>query len=113
MRYRKLDENGDMIFGHGSDDYYADNIEAIAQSVLTRLKLWRGEWYLDTTEGTPYMQEVLGMGKRDSAIRALQNRILDTEGVTQIKDFQVTNDGRHYRFAIVIDTIYGEATVNG
>ena len=112
MQYRKLDADGDMVFGHGSADYLKDNAEAIAQSVLTRLQLWRGEWYLNTSEGTPYMQDILGKGTRDSAIRALQTRILDTDGVTSIEDFQIIPDWRHYRFYIVINTIYGEASIN-
>lgn len=112
MLYRKLDADGDLVFGHGLKDYYQDNVEAIAQSVKTRLQLWRGEWYLNTQEGTPYMQEVLGKNTKDLAIRALQTRILDTEGVTSIKDFQIVPNGRHMSFYIVINTIYGEVSIN-
>ncbi len=28
MKYRKLDENGDMTFGSGLDDYFIDSAEA-------------------------------------------------------------------------------------
>jgi hypothetical protein len=115
MRYRKLDEDGDMTFGHGSKDYHQDTPEAVAQAVLTRLRLWRAEWYLDTSEGTPYMQEVFGRGTDSSSIRALRARVLETEGVRDILSFTAHQDPdtRKATFTIEIDTDYGETTVNG
>lgn len=104
-----------MVLGHGGADYYVDNREAVAQSVLTRLRLWRGEWYLNTQEGTPYYQEVLGKNKESTAVQALYKRIRDTEGVLRITDFSTTYDAdtRQMYFELTIDTIYGEITVNG
>lgn len=115
MRYRKLDDAGDMVFGHGSDDYYIDRAEAVAQAVMTRLRLWRGEWYLDTDEGTPYLQEIFGRGTESTAVRALRLRVLETEGVTDIVSINATNDPetRKAVFQITVNTIYGAVTVNG
>lgn len=113
MKYRKLDSSGDMVFGHGLNDYLQDTPETVAQSVLTRLKLWRNEWYLNTDDGTPYMQDVLGTNTKQSAIRAIQQRVLDSPGVTKITAFEYTQSGRHAKFMLTIETIYGEATVNG
>ena len=44
MRVRKLDENDDMTFGGGGNDYHRDTPEAVAQCIKTRLRLWRGEF---------------------------------------------------------------------
>ena len=114
MHYRKLDKDGDMIFGHGRKDYLSE-AEAVAQSVLTRLRLWKGEWYLDTEEGTPYLPDILGKGTESSALSALHDRILETEGVKDIVsiDGNVDEDSRHATFTITLDTIYGEVVVNG
>ena len=60
MRYRKLDARGDMIFGHGSADYYRDQPEAVAQAAVTRLRLKLGEWFADTSDGTNWDGAVLG-----------------------------------------------------
>jgi hypothetical protein len=115
MQYRKLDRDGDMTFGHSAKDYFQDSPEAVAQSVLTRLRLWKGEWYLDTDEGTPYLQEILGKNKEASAVNALYKRVRDTEGVKSITNFQTSfnPDTRKMNFEIEIETDYGSAVVNG
>ena len=53
MKYRKLTENGDYAFGRGGADMHADTPEAVGQAVLTRLRLFAGEWFVDLKEGTP------------------------------------------------------------
>ena len=90
MRYRKLDENGDFSAGHGSADFFVDEPNTVAQSVLTRLRLWTGEWFLNTDEGTPYREQVLGVRKRQTAGPALKLRIASTEGVTSVDALQIT-----------------------
>lgn len=60
MKYRKLTENGDYAFGRGGADMHADTPEAVGQAVLTRLRLFAGEWFVDLKEGTPYVPGVLG-----------------------------------------------------
>ena len=47
MKYRKLTENGDYAFGRGGADMHADTPEAVGQAVLTRLRLFAGEWFVD------------------------------------------------------------------
>jgi hypothetical protein len=115
MRYRKLDENGDMSFGSGLADFYIDVPEAISQSVLTRLRLWVGEWFLDESEGTPYSQAVLGVGKRQTIEPAMRARILSTPGVTEIVSLNVVIDDnkRSARITSEINTIYGTSTLTG
>lgn len=112
MRVRKLDSTGDMIFGR-SNEYYIDTPEAVAQNVMTRLKLWRGQWFLDNTEGMPWLQEVLG--KKPAADVAIRMHILDTYGVTSIDEFEtiVDPDSRLLSVSATISTIYGQTTISG
>lgn len=112
MRYRKLDANGDYVFGGQQADFYVNSPEAVAQAVQTRLRLWQGEWFLDTTAGTPWNQ-VLGKytgGTYDTVIR---QRILGTQGVQAITDYSSTLDSeaRVLTVSATISTIYGTTTV--
>ncbi|PNM24235.1 hypothetical protein A6J66_008545 [Yersinia enterocolitica] len=113
MRYRREDENGDYTFGQGDNTFLIDSPEAVAQAVKTRFELWRGQWFLDLTEGTPYIQYVLGKQRSDVYILAIRERILDTQGVNAILEFEAnyTGETRRVTFTATIDTIYGTTTV--
>lgn len=115
MRYRKLDDNGDMQFGNQQADFYRDVPEAVAQATITRLRLWLGEWYLDISEGTPYQGGILGMHTKESANPLIRDRILRTQGNDGILsyDFSFNPDERVYSVSAEINTIYGTTTVAG
>lgn len=112
MKVRKLDEDGDMCFGHGSADFYEDCADGVAQNVRTRLSLWRGQWFIDTEEGTPWIQQVLG--HRAVAEAVLRSRILETPGVVDITSFETVfnPETRKLTVSVTIETNYGAATVS-
>lgn len=109
MRYRKLSADGDYTFGSGQLDFYRDVPAAVGQAVQTRLLLWLGEWFLNTDEGTPFMQGVFGKHSQESANVTLQDRIQGTQGMVDIQDFQsqIDPDSRAMTVECTIDTIYG------
>jgi hypothetical protein len=114
MRYRKLDADGDYIFGRGGADFHVNSPEAVAQAISTRLRLWYGEWFLDRFDGTPWNEAVLGkhsQGFRDAAVRRV---ILRTDGVRRLLSFRTTysGDNRSYRVEAVVETIYGRAELS-
>jgi hypothetical protein len=113
MRYRKLDQNSDYTFGGGQADFFKDSVEGVAQAVKTRLLLWREEWFLDTDEGTPYLQGIIGKHDQTTIDNVVRSRILDTEGVTGIADYQSTIDHetRKLSVSVTIDTIYGTTQI--
>lgn len=113
MKYRRLDTEGDMVIGHGDADYLKDTPECVAQAVATRLRLLRGEWFLDLTEGTPYAPSVFGKHTRESYDFALRQRVLETEGVTSIEEYESIFDGetRKLTVNITINTVYGAAKI--
>jgi hypothetical protein len=110
VRYRKLDANGDMQFGRGLSDFWINVPDAVAQAVETRLALQLGEWFLDTTDGTPWNTRVLGKYTGSTRDAVLQARTLGTPNLTGIASFSsgLNRETRAYTVKIVADTAYGQ-----
>ena len=111
MKVRKLTSEGDYMLGHGALDFYQDSADGVAQNVGTRLALWRGTWFIDTTEGTPWLQQVLG--KKEAVDVVLRTRILETPGVLSIESFDAILDSNTRRLSVTatINTQFGSAEV--
>jgi hypothetical protein len=109
MRVRKVDENGDMVFGGDQAAFLRNSPDAVAQIVESRLNLWQGEWYLDLSDGTPYEQNVLGRYTANVRDAVLQRRILTTPGVDAIKTYSGffdTTSPRDYSVSVELKTAY-------
>lgn len=113
MRYRKLDESGDMVFGLGAAAFHRDTPEGVAQAVVTRLRLLTGEWFLDTSAGTAWQTRVLGRHTEGTHDAEIASRILGTPGVAGLAAFSssLDRDTRRLTITATIDTIYGQASL--
>jgi len=114
MRYRKLDANGDYVFGGSQQAFLIDTPDTVAQAVSTRLQLQFGEWFLDVTDGTDWKTKVLGKYTANVRDETLRIRILGTPGVTSIISYSSTFDHETRTFSVIteIDTVYGSASVS-
>lgn len=111
MRYRALDAVGDYQYGRAGL-FLIDTPAAVAQAILTRLKLWTGEWLLDTTAGTDYAAKILGTGTQDSRDVEVRARILDTPGVLGITKYASSaSPQRVLRITATVQTVYGATTI--
>ena len=110
MRYRALDANGDYQFGRAGI-FLVNTPQAVAQAVLTRLRLWTGEWFLNDQEGTDYEGRILGYGTQGTRDIEVKERIAGTQGVRTILSYKSTMSGRAFSVTALIDTPYGVATV--
>lgn len=115
MRYRKLSSDGDYVFGSGKNDFLINSPETVAQAILTRLKLWLGEWFADTSDGTGWNQSIVGKQSKSLYELTIHQRVLETPGVKSIVDFQsaLDPDTRRLTVSMTVNTIFGEASLNG
>ena len=109
MRYRRLDANGDYCFGHGQSDFYINQPEAVAQWVMTRLRLGQGEWFADLREGTPWTTQVLGERTQQTRDVVVLNRVQTTGGVIDVLGYVSSNDPntREWSAAMSVTTVFG------
>jgi len=116
MRYRALDANGDYQF-MGTSPFLINTPEAVAQAVLTRLRLMTNEWFLNSKEGLA-KERILGYGTAMTRDLAIKRRILDTAApdgtalVTRLRKYYSTVENRNFKVVASIDTIYGPANIN-
>lgn len=102
-------EDNKIVFKDG-DLQYVDGAERVKQQLEFRLNLWRGEWFLDSEFGTPYLQSVLGKSiTLNGALSAVRTEILSVDGVTGIVEFDCKFDRQQRTLTIefTASTSYG------
>jgi len=114
MRYRKLDKDGDYVFGSSRNDFLINSPEAVAQAIMTRLRLWMGEWFADTSDGTGWSQSIVGKQPKNLYELTLRQRVLETPGVLSIEDFKsmLEPNARRLTVSMTVNTVFGEAYLN-
>lgn len=113
MRYRQLSSDKDFVFGNGLLSYEINTPAAVGLAVESGLMLFLGEWFLDSSVGTPWIQGVLGKYSQDIADGTIKNQVLNTQGVVDISSYQSTinPNTRNMSVELTINTIYGPTQV--
>lgn len=93
---------------------WVKNAEAVGQHARQRLQTYEGEWFLDTSAGVPWLEQILGKAYDPALAEAVvKAEILETNGVTGIEGFSVSFDRGTRRLnirSIEVMTKYGEVT---
>lgn len=108
----KLDDSNDLILSNGDLQLTTKRSEICKQSLGITLKTWKGEWFLDTDFGVPYLQEIIGVARKKEIIdKIFLSYIAANEYVDSIKSYSSTEDrtGRYYSATYTI--ICGEDTI--
>ena len=110
LRCRRRDENGDIVWGHGMQDY-ASGLDAMGEVIRSRLQAVQGEWWEGDTTALPYYDEIM-TAYQTSQNRAMIDlmvidRIMDTRGVLSVSDVSSEIKNRQYVFECKVNTVYG------
>lgn len=110
MRVRRLDSNHDWTFGQGFSSY-ANQSEAIAQCVQTRLWSFMGDWFLDLEHGLPWLEQMERAVNLAELEMRIKRAVLEIEGVKQITSYRTEFEANSRRFTVFIGylDIYGTA----
>ena len=113
-QYLALDPSYDPVFDPGAA---LSSTAAVAQDILTRLRLFQGEWWEDLNLGLPMFQTILGQLASQKGLLAMQlavqRVILGTSYVTGITSMDVGfNDSTgRLQISAVAQTVFGTVTV--
>lgn len=104
---------GDLVL---TSDAQAGGTQPILQDIITRLRTFSGEWFLDTTLGVPYFQTVLVKAPDMTAVNtAFKDQILSTPGVRTLDQFsaRLLPGTRVLAVAFHASTVAGQVSYSG
>jgi hypothetical protein len=97
-------EDGDLAL-QSNRMQLCDGKTQLKQALLARLRVFRGEWFLDLQAGTPYFEQILGKNNNPGGPEgALKEVITQTPGVRSLQEFSFELD-RRTRVAAVSFTV--------
>lgn len=111
--YLPLDASGDITIVTGAN---LMGVDAVAQAILTRLRLWYGEWWEDMSLGLPVFQRILGQLGSAAGLAAMQlevRKVIEgTPYVTAITSLTTSFQDGVLNFQVSVQTAFGPATVS-
>ena len=90
------------------------DLEGLRQKTVSRLRLFKGEWFLDTSRGVPYLQEMLKKNAEAGKVAGIiDSQILKEFGNTGLRNVSVTIDraNRTFTYSAQVQSIFGEFEV--
>lgn len=81
-------DTGDLVFQNGAAPVTQLQADIVAQRLRIKLYTFYGEWFLNTTIGVPYIQQVFTKVRRKSTIDLIFQGIISADpGVIEILTF--------------------------
>lgn len=113
MKSIAVDGSNNIILSNYNLSFKTEN-ESVAQRVRGRLELWLGEYFLDTSLGTPYLEQIFGVNRYQTLSAAIKQQIVADPEVLDITQFSVTDPdvNRHVVVVFSFTTIYNATISN-
>lgn len=105
-----LDTAGDLDLTT-NDFQLVDGVDAVRQELQIRYRFFLGEWFLDPTEGVPYVRDVLKKAPNEAQVRALLIEVArTTPGVAAVDNIELDLDVATRTLTVQLDL---QADVSG
>jgi len=112
FRNIRLDSSNEWVVGDDGSPEFVTGLEAIAQDVRCRLRLLLGEWAFDATEGTAYLQKILGKVGPQNAQSEIARVVRATPGILAVQRVvpSMNTASRTLRVDLSATTAFGPLT---
>ena len=99
----------DLVF-HNNDLMLIDNAERIGQQIKITLQFWYEEWFLNKTQGIPYLQYICIKNPNLQHIRQIfRQAILSVQGVDSVTELTLNVNARER----ILEVTYTASTSAG
>jgi hypothetical protein len=112
MSVRALDSSGDWTFGQSLANYLT-GADEVRQNVITRLKSFKNDWFLDTTQNIDWFNILGNKNTQKIIIQEITRVTQETDGVRQVNNVTILsiNLKRELTVSLSFDTIYDQSFI--
>lgn len=93
--------DGDFIFGRGLASYKSKS-EAIRQNVVTRLRLFTDDWFMNIESGNPWNELFGGKASKDKIKRQIERSVMTTDGVRQLNSLETIENKNDRKLTVIV-----------
>lgn len=107
VAFRQLNDDGDMQFGKGKNNYARDNA-AVRLNIKTRIQSWLGDCFFAVDEGVDWWNRLGSKNQEQLLQEDLRTIILQTDEVTEILDLSINVSDRKFTASYTVNTTFSQ-----
>ena len=106
MATSRIDENGDWNFGQSQANYLTESKE-VSQNIITALRFFKGEWFLDTEKGIDWVKIFQKPNNETEIKNTVISTVSSVEGVEKVDKVEIkSQDDRTATIEVFYKDIY-------